>query len=130
MVISAAIIHRGKILVVRKRRQVEFILPGGKPDTDEDGDDIATLNRELKEELPDGRFRISSVQLGTFQGRSPSGNNILVTVYAGHIIGEKKFLKPDREVAQVAWICPLNHDRLLSEATEACIHELIRLNLV
>ena len=80
-VISAAIIHDNRILLVRKKQT--WILPGGKPDGEES--DIECLEREiLKEELPDerlGKLTISKFY-DSFTGKTPhTGDIAKVFVY-------------------------------------------------
>jgi len=70
--ISAAVIRKGCILLVRKKKA--WILPGGKPDGNENN--IQCLLREAKEELPGARLTVLRFYK-SIKGRTPHTGDIL-----------------------------------------------------
>lgn len=97
--VGLAMVQHGQLLVVRKKGSHTFILPGGKPEGKER--DVATLRRELKEELG---CSLGSVRYeGTFKDTAADLQNTVVVVrlYAGNVAGVPR---PASEIEEVAWI--------------------------
>jgi 8-oxo-dGTP diphosphatase len=107
----------GRLLTVRKRGAVRFMLPGGKPEAGED--DLAALARELREEL--GVALVAARPIGIFE--APAANELRATVrshaYDVEIAGE---IAIGAEIEALAWIepaapgvalAPLLSDRIL-----------------
>ena len=91
----------GRVLVVRKHGSTTFIQPGGKRDAGEDS--LATLARELHEELGVVLDKASARRLGEFQaaavnepGCTVSGEAFLVQVTGTPVAAA--------EIAELAWI--------------------------
>ena len=115
IVISAAVIRNGKLLLCRERQA--WILPGGE--LEEDENDLACLGRELDEEL--------GVELGpsTFftkvQGVSPhKGDVIEVGIHFAEIVGDPR---PRAEILEVAWVGPEGIEGM-SDATIQAFQEI------
>jgi 8-oxo-dGTP diphosphatase len=92
---------RGRMLLVRKRGTSTFMKPGGKRDGGED--DLATLARELDEEL--GCRLVEAELLGNFS--APAANEAGFTVqsatYLASVEGE---IAARAEIEELAWIDP------------------------
>lgn len=97
--IGAAIINENKLLVVSKKKYPDmFMLPGGKPEGDEE--ELETLSRELYEELKLGILKTDL--LGTFNTVSMlSDEEISITVYLTKVKGEPV---PSTEIYTFKWI--------------------------
>ena len=91
----------GRLLTVRKRGTVRFMLPGGKREPGED--DLAALAREVREEL--GVQIVSARQLGRFE--APAANEAGATVrscaYIVEVTGE---IAVQAEIEELLWIDP------------------------
>lgn len=91
----------GRMLLVRKRGTTTFMKPGGKRDGGED--DLATLARELDEEL--GCRLVGAELLGNFS--APAANEAGFTVqsatYLAVVEGE---IAARAEIEELAWIDP------------------------
>jgi len=91
----------GRMLLVRKRGTTTFMKPGGKRDAGED--DLATLARELDEEL--GCRLVEARLLGRFS--APAANEAGFTVqsatYLATVEGE---IAARAEIEELAWIDP------------------------
>jgi 8-oxo-dGTP diphosphatase len=101
-IVTAVIRDReGRMLLVRKRGTTAFMKPGGKRDGGED--DLATLARELDEEL--GCRLIGAELLGKFS--APAANEAGFTVqsatYLAEVEGE---IAARAEIEELAWIDP------------------------
>ena len=97
--VGLAALDDGRLLVVRKRGASLFILPGGKPEGAEG--DLATLTRELEEELG---CAVSSPSLsGVFTDRAAGISDAVVVVrlYQGNLIGNPV---PQAEIEELAWL--------------------------
>ncbi len=100
-----------KILLCRKHGHTLFILPGGKPEKDEDA--ITCLSREITEELG-CRLQKESVKfLGTFADVAAHEPNteVRIGLYSGEIIGTPK---PCSEIAELRWFAADDDYALLS----------------
>ena len=92
-----------RLLVVRKRGTISYILPGGKP---EDGEsDVQTLEREIDEELGCHLRSETIVFLGSFSDAAADMDDAAVTVrlYAAQRIGEPS---PKSEIENLKWFSP------------------------
>lgn len=101
--IGLAVIEEGRILLVRKRGTEIFILPGGKPEGDED--DLAALHREVNEELG-CRIEPAGLQFeGAFTDQVAGKPDTTVTVrlYRGALAGEPQCRA---EIEELRWISP------------------------
>ena len=102
IVVGAAIIRNGKILLVRERWSLFWTFPGGtlKPG-DRTYEDC--LAREIQEELPDLRFRQRNFRFfGIFPGWTSHGDEkIKLIVYRVLRAGEK--IRPGSEITETAF---------------------------
>jgi ADP-ribose pyrophosphatase YjhB (NUDIX family) len=98
IVIAAAIIEQGRLLVVSKKSAPDiFCLPGGKPGPGETARE--TLIRELGEEL--GAWPAGLTLLGQFDGPAALGHvPMRMTVFAATLGGVPG---PRAEVAALGW---------------------------
>lgn len=99
--VGLAVLQAGQVLLVRKRGRPSYILPGGKPDVDEN--DIETLQREIREELRCD-IDVGTVQfLGSFADVAAdlSDTSVVVRVYLGELVGVPI---PDNEIESADWI--------------------------
>jgi 8-oxo-dGTP diphosphatase len=97
--VGLAVVRDGRILMVRKRTGLSFILPGGKPESDEN--ELQVLVRELDEEL--GCRLVSAEYLGDFSAPAADLVDTTVTVrlYRGEISGDPV---PRSEIEEFRWI--------------------------
>lgn len=99
----AAVIRdaQGRVLLVRKRGTAIFIQPGGKREPDEDA--LATLARELREELGVALRPGSAAYLGEFEDRAVNepGRRVRAEVYRVEIDGEPS---ARAEIEALAWV--------------------------
>ena len=114
----------GRMLVVRKRVTQAFMQPGGKRDAGED--DLAALDRELREELGCRMVPGSARPLGQFDcaAANEPGWRVQASVYAVSVDGA---VVPQAEIAEALWIdpgapasivlAPLTRDHVLPLAT-------------
>jgi 8-oxo-dGTP diphosphatase len=93
----------GRLLLVRKRGTTSFMQPGGKRDPGED--DIATLAREIDEELGCCLVRDSIQPLGEFNAISANepGWRVHASLYVIDVIGD---IAPKGEIDEMVWIDP------------------------
>ena len=104
--IVAAVIRdeRGGTLLVRKRGATVFQQPGGKRDP-ADADDLATLARELREELGCELVRMSARLLchAAAMAANEPGHRVEAAVYDVRVRGEPV---AQAEIAELRWIDP------------------------
>lgn len=93
----------GHVLLVRKRNTRFFIQPGGKREPGES--DIATLNRELNEELGIEIQAASARCFGTFSDAACNEESAVLdaTVFACQTLGNPA---PGAEIEELIWIDP------------------------
>ena len=120
-VVAAAIVQRGRLLVVSKKAAPEvFYLPGGKPDPGEGP--LETLARELDEEL--GVVPLEPRLLAEVEGvavleRVP----LRLTVYEARI---DRVPRPAAELAHLRWISGRESDLRLAGAIRNHVVPLLR----
>lgn len=97
--VGLAALDEGRLLVARKSGSDVFILPGGKPEGDEN--DLQTLARELQEELDCGLER--PFLRGVFKDLAAGISDAVVVVrlYSGELVGEPR---PCSEIEELAWV--------------------------
>ncbi|MFN7782762.1 MAG: NUDIX hydrolase [Lysobacterales bacterium] len=91
----------GRVLRVRKCDTRVFIQPGGKREAHESP--LATLTRELREELGVELVESTAVALGEFEAAAvnESGRRVRAIAYAVTIAGEPQ---AHAEIAELAWV--------------------------
>lgn len=94
----------GRVLLVRKRGSTTFIQPGGKREAGEDA--LATLARELHEELGVRLVEGSAVRLGEFEADAVNepGRRVRGEAFAVRVTGTPV---AQAEIAELAWIDPM-----------------------
>ena len=94
----------GRVLLVRKHGSGTFIQPGGKREPGEDA--LATLARELEEELGVRLLPGSAVRLGEFEDAAVNepGRRVRAEAFAVAVQGVPQ---AQAEIAELAWIVPL-----------------------
>jgi 8-oxo-dGTP diphosphatase len=91
----------GRLLTVRKRGTVRFMLPGGKREPGED--DLAALARELQEEI--GVAVSAARLLGRFE--APAANEPGATVRSSaYIVEVQGEITIQAEIEELLWIDP------------------------
>jgi len=97
--VGLAALDGERLLVVRKRGDTLFILPGGKPEGTES--DLQTLSRELREEL--GCAVSLPSYAGVFSNRAAGVDNaaVVVRLYCGELLGAPQ---PLAEIEELAWV--------------------------
>lgn len=91
----------GRALLVRKHGSSTFIQPGGKREPGEDA--LATLARELREELDVGIVPGSTRRLGEFEhdAVNEAGRRVRAEVFAVRI---DRTPRAQAEIAELAWL--------------------------
>ena len=97
--IGLLLIREGRLLVVRKRGGTLWILPGGKPDGDED--DEAALRREVMEELGCHVSWVRPYMECTAPAADLESVTVTVACHLGEIAGQPL---PRDEIEEIRWI--------------------------
>lgn len=97
----------GRVLLVRKQGSDTFIQPGGKREPGEDA--LATLARELEEELGVAMEAGSARRLGEFEDAAvhEAGHRVRAEVFEVAIHGRPA---PRAEIAELRWVDPAATD--------------------
>ena len=102
--VAAVIVDgQGRVLLVRKHGSSTFIQPGGKREPGEDA--LATLARELDEELGVRLLAASARRLGEFEDAAVNepGRRVRAEVFVVDVQGEPQ---ARTEIAELAWVAP------------------------
>lgn len=109
--IVAALIRdaTGRVLLVRKRGTTIFMQPGGKRQPGED--DIAALERELREELGSLPLPESVTPLGVFEAPAAfePGRTVRATLFSASIADPAS---PQAEIEELIWLDPRSPPRV------------------
>ncbi|MFB6674819.1 NUDIX domain-containing protein [Streptomyces sp. NPDC056390] len=121
VVVAAAIVQEGRLLVVSKQAAPEvFYLPGGKPDADEEP--IEALTRELDEELGvqplEPRFLTDVEALAALEGVP-----MKMTVFEARI---SRTPQPAAELADLKWVSGHESDLRIAPAVRDHVLPLLR----
>ncbi|MEE1763528.1 NUDIX hydrolase [Streptomyces sp. SP18BB07] len=121
IVVAAAIVRRGRLLVVSKKAAPDvFYLPGGKPEMDERA--IETLVRELDEEL--GVEPLRPRLLAEVEAVAAlEGVPMRMTVFEAHI---DRPPRPAAELAHLRWATGRERDLVLAPAVRDHVLPLLR----
>lgn len=94
---------KGEVLLVRKRSSTVFIQPGGKTEPNEEP--LATLARELDEELGVRLVPSSALHLGEFEAMAVNepGRRVRAQAYACAIEGAPT---AQAEIEELVWVMP------------------------
>ncbi|WP_376695543.1 NUDIX hydrolase [Wenzhouxiangella sp. EGI_FJ10305] len=104
--VAAVIADRdGRVLLVRKRGSDTFIQPGGKREPGEDS--LATLARELREEIGVDFDPGLAVRLGEFEERAihEAGRRVRAEAYFVPVDGTPRAAA---EIEELVWVDPRN----------------------
>ncbi len=96
----------GRVLNVRKRGTVTFMLPGGKPEIDEAPVDTAL--REFEEEIGIALERGLLRSLGVFRAAAANEPDHLVeaAVFEHPLVAEARTAEPRAEIEAIEWVDP------------------------
>lgn len=107
IIVAACVITRddGRVLTVRKRGTDAFMLPGGKPDTDETP--VETVTRELSEEL--GLYLDPALleEYGTVTDAAANEPGAQVTGHHFRWRGQTPDPSPAAEIEELRWVDPM-----------------------
>ncbi|MFG2730546.1 NUDIX domain-containing protein [Streptomyces canus] len=121
LVVAAAIVQEGRLLVVSKKAApYVFYLPGGKPDTGEEA--LETLVRELDEELgvePMNPLFLAEVEAVAALENVP----MRMTVFEAHI---SRTPRPAAELAHLRWTTGREKDLVLAPAVRDHVLPLLQ----
>lgn len=100
--VGLCVLREGRLLLARSRGQDVFQIPGGKVE-DTDADDIAALEREIREELGVEIDRTSAMFIGLFSAVAAGHVGVTVTVklFEARFSGEPQ---PQSEIEELAWL--------------------------
>jgi 8-oxo-dGTP diphosphatase len=119
--IGIAIVHGDQLLLVRKRGSATYILPGGKPEQNEN--DVTALSREIEEELGCRLDTSSLVFLGSFTDKAADAEDTTVTVKlygGGHLFGNPS---PRSEIEEILWFSP--EDAQTTELAPSLLNSIV-----
>ena len=120
VVVDAAIIKDGKLLLVRKRDS--WILPGGKIEKGES--DLECLSREVFEELSGTRI-CNNMFYGEFEGKTPHrGDTLKARVYFANIDGILYGVRNGDSISEARWVEDFD-DYNLSDITSKIVSSLM-----
>ena len=97
--IGLLVIRDGKLLLVRKRGGTLFILPGGKPEGDEN--DTEALKREIREELGCSMVTFQYLMEVTAPAADLDDVRVTVVCYLGEI---DETPSPKDEIEEIRWV--------------------------
>ena len=122
LIVNAAIIQGGELLLLRKRNLFYWSFAGGKVDVNLGETNDKALAREVCEEELPGTKIISFKQFGVFSGITPnSKKSFRATVYLTNV--ESPFL-PGAEIEEVQFFKQPEEIRYLSCTCRKIIQEL------
>jgi 8-oxo-dGTP diphosphatase len=110
-------LHDGALLLVRKRGDSVWILPGGKIDPGETFEQC--LAREIREELGCG---CQAAYFATVSDEAASGGRLRLELYRGVLIGEPS---PQAEIEELWWWRPGMEKARLSPSLRRQILDLV-----
>lgn len=103
-------LNAGEILCTRSRGMDVYFIPGGKREPGES--DIATLTREVKEELDVAIVPATAVHVGTFDAQA-HGQEAGVTVrMACYLAAHEGTPAPSNEIEELAWLSYADRHRV------------------
>jgi 8-oxo-dGTP pyrophosphatase MutT (NUDIX family) len=100
----------GTVLSTRSRGKDAYYFPGGKREAGET--DVATLVREIREELSVANRPGTARHLGTFEAQAhghAAGITVRLTCYTADYEGN---LRPDNEIEEMVWLTYADRDRV------------------
>ncbi|WP_411031282.1 NUDIX hydrolase [Spongiimicrobium sp. 3-5] len=100
----------GKILSTRSKGKEKFYIPGGKRELGES--DAQTLIREIKEELTVDLDTASLAYMGIFEAPADGHKPGIIVRMTCYYATYKGVLKPDSEIAEIAWLGFNDQDRI------------------
>ncbi|KPH82735.1 NUDIX hydrolase [Bosea vaviloviae] len=118
--IGLAVLDEHRVLLVRKRGSDLYILPGGKPEGNED--DLTALRREIDEELGCRLSEAGLEYLGEFTDRVAGTATTTVTVrlYVGLLSGPPR---PMSEIEELQWFSP--SDRVTNRVAPSLENQIL-----
>jgi 8-oxo-dGTP diphosphatase len=95
--------ERGHVLLVRKCGTDSFMQPGGRREPDES--DLASLSREIREELGCSIVPGTAKKLGIFEAPAANepGQWVQAAIYAVSLVGD---IATQAEIEELAWVDP------------------------
>lgn len=122
-----AVVRSKKLLVVREHNTSIYLLPGGKPEGNEDME--KTLIREIKEELNANLILDSIKYYGIFEDIAANEPNTIIniTLALGKIKGD---LEPSSEIKEIKWVGSDNQINLAPSIKNKILPSLIKDGIV